>query len=444
VALPATLTYNGVDLVIGRVLQCLQEPEYDDLNNALWTNFDLTVRCIINPFATASNTGGFNLKTAPGGGDLPGASIANLRRSLLQPRGYLLVKVGKETVWEAPQTTTAGVLMKCDATGGPTPVAFNVEQIVGTKSVVATYRIRFALNECVARRDHELSTGGSSGLPLPPPILLSHVWDMEETLDEQALSTRVITGEAIFRRDFLERHLPKLTPDDFRSYLYHPIPDYFQRLPVRVKVTRDGQGIQYQLTDVERPWGIDPDAGILRLEGYLERGFDWMGFTNPVAEGVFHAEVWGQPRCKSATLVDALVRLFTTIRGSAGAAMFTLGPYRYPYTAVRVRVDFPGRHASMTHRVRLGGKIFGTASLVVGAGPVDADFPEDLGDLGGPAQPFNPIPANGYMLRGDRLLRLVTQAFSGPCSEPPDPPTPDPPYIATEPEPPDTEDDTTS
>lgn len=101
---------------------------------------------------------------------------------------------------------------------------------------------------------------------LATPAMLSHRWGMSFGWNPDThLRTQTIVGEATFRADVLA--LRHLTADQLRGYLWHPIPEGYQRHPVGegdVTISPDGLGVQYKVHDEQRlmnnpggaEWGV--------------------------------------------------------------------------------------------------------------------------------------------------------------------------------------------
>ena len=75
----------------------------------------------------------------------------------------------------------------------------------------------------------------------PETALLGHQWKMTEKIDEHCLSTRVVEGHATFNMARLygsDDAVNAAFPDDFRSYLFLPVPFGFRRL-IRAQAAGD-------------------------------------------------------------------------------------------------------------------------------------------------------------------------------------------------------------
>jgi hypothetical protein len=184
----------------------------------------------------------------------------------------------------------------------------------GVKSVIVRFAISTTLNDSIFWT-------GQGGLPTPlvgggiggagklnfgkgfvnpkPPILLSNRWTTTEILDENAFSTRVFSGRAVFRADLLraitvqpaDGSNPHLAvPDDFRKYWANfYTPAGFQRKQVRVDQEPDGFAVRYQVTDVQLPVTLLQGGGggwpASKIEAVATFGMDSVG-AEQIAEDV--------------------------------------------------------------------------------------------------------------------------------------------------------------
>jgi hypothetical protein len=155
------------------------------------------------------------------------------------------------------------------------PLACEVTEISGTR----TFQVNFTIQTFV----YEGSAVYGANVPAQsnPPAILSNRWTMEQHLDEDWMSTRVIRGRAVFRTDVLQRW--NYRPDSFRHDLILPVPPNFKRIDVQVVQSPDGNALDYEVTDEEQPCNIVPDnrwPGITRIEATHKRsitGTGWQG-----------------------------------------------------------------------------------------------------------------------------------------------------------------------
>lgn len=119
------------------------------------------------------------------------------------------------------------------------------------------------------------------------PAMLSNRWTMSFGWDpETYLRHQIIEGQALFRMDVLK--LKKLTADQMRAFIYHPIPNGYRRMPVGdddVKISSGGEEITYRIVDHEVLLNMPGAAskGIIHVE--VEENFDHSGYTINVGDG---------------------------------------------------------------------------------------------------------------------------------------------------------------
>lgn len=425
-----TMTYNGVSLYLGRIVTFRQKAVYDDTGTRYqYTHFLVAVQCVVNTMVTQATAfaepAPFDARNVRGGA-LPAVAIGELRRLLLSPRKKLRLFLGSETMLESPQRTSLGREMETDANNGPNPISFDVDTILGQQTILATFTIETWLNECYGRPG------------APPPILISHSYEMEEDIDEDYFSTRHISGRATFRTDFLRLFTAPdgtpIRPDDYRPSIFHPVPDTYQRTHVNVKATGDGTSLVYRITDELRNWGLEPGRGIIRCEGRLKRGYDWTGWTNPSMYWDYSLSVVGYPDTQSVELVRALVRIYSTMQTFSGARLMdrlrvppVLGGFiappvpgldRTPMHAADIEVQFPKRYASLHVRQNVSGIVGMGGVLEVMPGLDMWDYwPENGGEWFGPHVDENAsLQWNGSTT--DTLISLVSQMLNDPCASP--------------------------
>lgn len=122
---------------------------------------------------------------------------------------------------------------------------------------------------------------------LATPALLSNRWSMAFGWNPQTyLKSQFIEGEAIFRMDVLS--MRKLTADQLRRYIWHPIPDGYKRRPIGdndIVLSPGGNGIKYRLIDdqvmMNFPGGVK--WGCIHVEAATQleyHGYDIVGQGN--------------------------------------------------------------------------------------------------------------------------------------------------------------------
>jgi hypothetical protein len=361
----STVVYNGIGLLRCQLLSYEREPVWQG-PDYLWTVHRIRVRGVYNPEINAftfpgqtPDTGGsayqfptgvLNLPanaipvTNPVTGALRFAALTSasffppfppaplplgpptmnrttfpvftdlaLKHKMMQPRGVFVCAAGNTPMVVAPTinagplltatgaATAAGFAAQTDAHNGPVPLSCDVVQISGIKSFLVDFAVECYLNESYLYAS-------------TPSVLLSHRWERTETIDQDFYSTIITTGTARFRSD---RILYSGTvPDDFRGYLFHPVPPRCQRVAVDVTASEDGTALAYRLVD-KLTYLRYAVPGVTRIEAFQSVGGDppdWrvrgisaavnLGFQTPAARGF-----WGglYNRAFGGTWVDAYI-----------------------------------------------------------------------------------------------------------------------------------------
>lgn len=266
------LYYGDVFLVRCQVLQAEREAVTDTANNYLYTLHRYRVRGIYNPqvnsyLIPAVDAGG-NFPTAPTQATGAFATVTDraLRHYMLQPRRRLILRTPADPFalqvvpgnpgpapfnWvDSPGTNADGTRASLDCNNGPRPINCDVVYVSGTKSFVVDFTFETYLNEAAL-------------YTTTPSVMLSHVWKVEEDIDQDYYSTRIIDGYARFRGDRLT--FLGAMADDFRGWLFHARPDGFKRVQVNVRCAEDGNSLVYRLVDKQLAMAIVPD-GVTRIE----------------------------------------------------------------------------------------------------------------------------------------------------------------------------------
>lgn len=210
----------------------LNGPDY------LWTKFTFHVKTILNV-------------AAAGSGLSPMATDIAVRHRLAQPRQKLKFTVGGVVLLECP---AAGATV--DANNGPTSEVIDVRAIRGINS----FEVELVIVCCVIESP-------------TPTVLLSHRWTQRQTWDEDYYTTILTTGTAVFRTDRLA--LLNATPDDYRAWLFLPIPPNFKR-EADVEVDEENYTLQYRLVDREQAVNVLL-GNVTRIECLHERSVGYMG-----------------------------------------------------------------------------------------------------------------------------------------------------------------------
>lgn len=383
----SVLRYNGVQLSIVHTDRYEQKPVMtDDGTDYLYTHHKISVRCVFNPSATSS---------LPGVA-LPAVSIAALRGQLLAPRKPLLYVNGGAVILKSPATFNAGGEATCDAKNGPHPISCDVIEVHGMRTFIVNYVI-------------ETWTVDSGQAESP---LIGHRWEMAADVDELFMTTRTVSGVATFRSDLVE--LQNLRPDDFRNYLFHPIPTNFMRKNVRVRQASDGLTFYYTFTDEEQWLNLGQNSPVLKIDGFYESGIDWTGGVLPLVNARIHVEAWGGRKSKRTDLINAVTKA-AAAWGFGGASVVF-------WMRASSGVSIVRKHAKFSAEVVLSG----AANLIVG-GIVTAfgdpfqnnnDLPENLGDIAMAGDGTNPTPPASLGSRGNYLGLCIAQALTTPFAKP--------------------------
>ena len=404
----AFLTYNGVTIEEPfHTLLYSKDVKLDPSGtDYLYTVFRLHVRGIYNPESTVSGAG------AP-----PTTDIA-IRHALLTPRSTLIYSQhalnGQASVVFTSPSGATGV----DAHNGPIPLALNVTQVIGTKSWVIEYAIETYINENTAATKS---------------VLLSHRWRMEESIDQDYFTTRTITGRAIFRTDRLATL--SAVPDDFRTYMAHPIPGGFRRESIHVAASEDGSELDYHLVDRQQA-SICIRFGVSRIEATHTAGVTVPGLERIVSAAIGDIAALGSALGKVGSAHDAP----GTFRNSARAysnlpSMQTWGnmPIRFDIVEVRVWGDPSSLRKVLTNVamvVALGRfsevqTTVATKNLTVMHDLMGKFVSVRLELMSGPLQTAAPIGAGGTPLvlnafpDSDDLSQIAVSITSGAAQSPP-------------------------
>lgn len=272
--------YNGVELQVERVVSWSDKNIYsEDNSERMMRHVSMMVQCVIHPQATTIPER--DVSSAP-------AIVSDLKRRLLEPRRFLMVKVGDIEVLSSPAVTERPDLPGsqafdgsrihfCDARGGPHPLYVDVVSIHGTRTMLATFAIETWLVDSSA-----LELIPREGQPNKAEFsaLISHRWEQSNDLDENYFSTRITTGRAVFRADYLYefddvtgglRQIER-KPADYVASLNHPLPLNYRRESVRTSVSSDGLSLTYTIVDREQASTIGPQKMVSSITGTWSGG----------------------------------------------------------------------------------------------------------------------------------------------------------------------------
>ncbi len=403
------LTYNGVELSIEHVVSYEQTPVYDPSGvDYLYTHHRISVRSVWNPAATTDI-----------GSNAAATAIESLRATLMTPRGvlefsvpgYPNTAVGTQPIIISPQLDPNDDRYPCDANNGPKPVGEPIITICGNKTAIVEFTVETWVNDCAASR----------------PIL-SDRWEMSQDIDEDCYTTRTVTGTAIFRTDWLASRINgplPASPDDFRGWLAHPIPNNFKRTRISVRVSSDNTTLQYSYVDVEQPSNIR--AGFQRVTriAVTVTSHEGVSTMNPLRAGqfafprrrlVFNIRVWGRRTATRADLGNAIAQIGARFRLNGATVMNQFIPAFF-WQETSFVYDAYNRYMECRADADASG-IFARLTEVAGVGPFSFD---------GDPTSAEPVvtTANGptsnpthFGTRGTWLQRCVAQVLSEPCTTP--------------------------
>jgi hypothetical protein len=253
------LKYGPVDLAIEHTSEVSIRAVYSaDGMDYLYDEVTVGMLCVWNPAATATNsTPPF---TTP---DRLGVTLNNLKHTLMLPRQQLRLNLGAvnstggDRAFTAPLDGPNGMPLPCDPGGGPFPEECRILEVIGDKTAVVLYRIRFHTLDC---------TGN---------FVLSNRWRLTSDTDgESYLSTRVIEGRAVLRLDFALGQNPTVLIDQFRAAFVLSPPPGFIRKRVHVTATEDGRELLYQVIDRQQRLNLGIKSAAVKVSGYATMGVE--------------------------------------------------------------------------------------------------------------------------------------------------------------------------
>jgi len=414
----------------------------------------IDVNCVFNRKAMS-----FTADTVTSGGvsgQEPGTTWNALKEYLLVPRRTLVIRNGDTETLRSPVTGRS-----VDVRGGPFPEVVDIAETHGIKTWVVRFRIVTFTAAC---RDGENA-------------LVYHRWERSHGVDQDFYTTVTTRGEARFRLDLV---LPGTTPgdptpaipDSYRSQLFHQIPPNFRRDAIRVRLNSAGDGVFYEVVDVEKPLNLRNNLPAVRVEAmqttYMTHGSIAQGLSSVFqswASDTFQAGPLGLIGIPTNIATQYLSNLpkyhLTTIcrawgaRGADRLAMTRLalavcvsrqnnlplgflGQTEYTLTEsltenfVEATTTFRWNDSTFSGGFTVVGSPL--ASLCVGGGfgvglfealayqPMDINVNEFGNIISAVNFSRNPSPPGGNGSRGTYLQYLVAQALTDPCTTVPIPP----------------------
>jgi hypothetical protein len=192
-----------------------------------------------------------------------------IRERLRRPRRQLMVWLNSGPDGDAEFMLLSPYPgMDLDAQGGPLCTILELPEVHGVQTAVL--RLKFDTWEAAP----------PTTSPLGVPALVSNRWNMGFGWNpESHLRTQTVSGTAVFRLDCLA--LNRLTADQLRQQMWHPIPAGYRREIKKVEQNPGGDAIEYEFEDTEvimnNPGGAE--YGIIHLEADQEMSFT--GYDSP-------------------------------------------------------------------------------------------------------------------------------------------------------------------
>lgn len=387
--------YANIELKVSKVVKwSMRAVRTEDTMEYLYTHLHIGVRCVVNPAAlSAVSANGSDTPTVQTG-EVPAVTVAAIKDRILQDRKSLvIVDELANTVIQSPSLDAINnQVPECDARGGPLPIAFEVLEIIGTKTFMAYFEIETWYVNCATRTSP----------------LLSHRWEETREVDSKIYTTRTVVGEVRFRKDALIAY--GYQPDDYAWWVSANIPDNFRRTGIKYAQSSDGLTLSYVLTDVEQPRNIINSA-VADFEGNYSVGFDQIENAFPARFEMCTIEVWGHRRTSRETLIDVVVQ--------AANQMFNNPlnpgiPFIHPYSCL-LTVGLKDRYAKIECKWQAGGAINGLINMFAG----NSVRQKALNAIGNnPHWTDANQPGKGPRYRGTYLYRMVAQILRGECARP--------------------------
>ncbi len=457
------LIYNGVEIQIQSVVVFdLRDVYTDDHTEYLYTHIVIEVMGWVSTATTSYRRDNTTGVLTQADGFNSGVTITSIRHALSQPRKSLTYQLGPDQVLISPQIfnlvqngqVISQVQAKADCNNGPHPDVLAIESFHSPKLLQVSFKVETYIRECInSGKDDD----GNDVFVSP---ILAHRWTMSETIDDLYLTTRTIQGWAIFRADVLlnpgDARFP-LSPDDFRTRLFHSVRQNYKRTSIDVEVSEDGLECRYTIVDEEQVLNISPNSGIAKVECEFSRAYDWalnlpglsslsglsldpvkdistlVNFFLRTAEGLLpiRAEgvvirLWGVRDTTQTQLASAALNVLNTIYPGSGTGVF-------PTVNSSVFMDLVNRYVELRYTQILNGIVgsgFVAAGILRGlvAPPshllAATTWPDSkaagLGFVGRYTDGANIGPPGDTFSRAQNAGRLVAQALMGSCELPGD------------------------
>jgi hypothetical protein len=450
----STLHYNGLQIQVIRTLSYVRRAVYDG-PIYLYTRHRIHVQGIFNPAATAYNVGAVAGTPITFPGANPALTDQTIRHQLMQPRGKLIYtaagpdETGSPAIFrdglggrnlvilDCPPSTDPAQpdfggspgnnRYDCDAAFGPTPIDCTVRQISGTRTWVVEFVIEANVNECFVQYSH-------------PPVILSHRWRMVHDVDRRGFTRRTVMGHVILRTDVMRSM--KVSPDAFRTHVFHPIPDNMVRENIRVTAEPDGERLDYSFSDQEVALNLTVQ-GVAYIEAFARVHLRQPGssevtrsFGRPFLSGV---QNFGN---LIGAVEDAIPRLAVTmnvrVHGTPDAKRVKLRNIAWRVLAIKMPKAFQG--PSQAPNIGLDGVVgvdmvnpyvdmnmtfltgLGSQVNLLTGGSVAQQFPElwedEMGDVGTWQTKPGRAAYAPEISRGFYAEQCIAQALQSPCRYP--------------------------
>lgn len=223
------LPIASVNLQVIELLGLSSEVETDERGNYICNKVTARWKTILQPAVNSFRTQGKALRQEFG--HMPTVSEQALTFWLQQPRGRLTWTINGQTQLQSPLPGKT-----VDSRNGPIPRVVAITKINGARC----FEIVWELTTYLAEGWKYINN---------PPIVLSNVWSMSETLTDSYLSVRQIEGRATFDT---ARFPAGVTADDYRSLVLPICPRNFKRAPVVCSLSADSATLFYSITDTEQ------------------------------------------------------------------------------------------------------------------------------------------------------------------------------------------------
>lgn len=428
------LTYNSIELQIEHIVSYEKRAVYDPSGvDYLYTHHRLVVRAVWNPAAT-SNVG-----------QVAAISITELEAALMAPRQLLRLDVPNSggavnNVLYSPLRDPVGDQYPCDANNGPKPISFSVVGVVGQKTMICDFAIETWVKNCATNYS-----------------ILSHRWEMSHQIDQNFLTTRTISGLAILRTDWLNQvGAPQLSPDQYRGWLFHPVPDNYQRT-IQIQLSADNTSLRYVITDVEQVYNILPayraiiraDVSYSQFTGQIDVNWTGLGtaaalaatgagalpaaiiaassISFPKTRFQLNIRLWGRRWCSINTFRAAAANIAAAMRFGTQPVLLGIVLPRWFFQTSFENFSLTSSYweSALVAEVAAGASAF---QQTVGIGPASGTFTANSVfnyQDGQTSNPGGPIASQGpTTMYGNReaVQLLIAQMFKEPCALPNRPP----------------------